>query len=242
MIAHAISHANSELLNEFLKLPKDASESWLSVKMALKQIAIKSRADDYTYKEMLQQINDLEAASRVAFFDKFITSFAYTFEGHEAPVYSVVDYDALGHSCMRMAYSADGIRVFSCGTSKEGEAHFVEWNESEGAIEREYSGFKKRSMGVVQFDTTKNRFLATGDEFQIKFWDMDNINLLTVTDADEGLPVSDRSSCTIDTVALTRNAEGGYTSQQPRPAVRGDNVPEAARQENENAPLGGLFT
>ncbi|GKA87820.1 TPR2-like protein isoform X1 [Tanacetum coccineum] len=41
------------------------------------------------------------------------------------------------------------ILLFSCGTSKEGEAHLVEWNESEGAIKREYSGFRKRSMGVV---------------------------------------------------------------------------------------------
>nr|GEW07554.1 protein TPR2-like isoform X1 [Tanacetum cinerariifolium] len=85
-----------------------------------------------------------------------------------------------------MAYSADGIRLFSCGTSKEGEAHLVEWNESKRAIKRQYYGFKKRSMGVVQFDTTNNHFLAAGDEFHIKFWDMNNINLLTVTHADEG--------------------------------------------------------
>ncbi|GKG54088.1 hypothetical protein Tco_0557611, partial [Tanacetum coccineum] len=50
--------------------------SWLSVKMALKQIAIKSGPDDYTYEDMLQQVNDLEAVSGVAFSDKFITSFA----------------------------------------------------------------------------------------------------------------------------------------------------------------------
>lgn len=81
-------------------------------------------------------------------------------------------------------------RLFSCGTSKEGESHLVEWNESEGAIKRTYSGFRKRSLGVVQFDTTKNHFLAAGDEFQIKFWDMDNTNILTITDADGGLPVS----------------------------------------------------
>nr|XP_043627620.1 protein TOPLESS-RELATED PROTEIN 2-like isoform X2 [Erigeron canadensis] len=147
----------------------------------------------------------------------------YTFEGHEAPVYSVcphykeqiqfifstaidgkikawlydclgsrVDYDAPGQWCTTMAYSADGTRLFSCGTSKEGEAHLVEWNESEGAIKREYSGFRKRSMGVVQFDTTRNRFLAAGDEFQIKFWDMDSTNMLTVTDADDGLPARPR--------------------------------------------------
>ncbi|XWS11792.1 hypothetical protein CRYUN_Cryun37aG0031000 [Craigia yunnanensis] len=145
----------------------------------------------------------------------------YTFEGHEAPVYSVcphhkesiqfifstaidgkikawlydsmgsrVDYDAPGHSCTKMAYSADGTRLFSCGTNKEGESHIVEWNESEGAVKRTYHGLGKRSMGVVQFDTTRNRFLAAGDEFLIKFWDMDNVNLLTAINADGGLPAS----------------------------------------------------
>jgi WD40 repeat protein len=81
-------------------------------------------------------------------------------------------------------------RLFSCGTSKDGEPHLVEWNESEGAVKRTYQGFRKRSMGVVQFDTTRNRFLAAGDEFLIKIWDMDNAGLLTTIDADGGLPVS----------------------------------------------------
>lgn len=103
---------------------------------------------------------------------------------------SRVDYDAPGHSCTTMAYSADGTRLFSCGTSKEGESYIVEWNESEGAVKRTYHGLGKRSVGVVQFDTTKNRFLAAGDEFVIKFWDMDNVNLLTTTDAEGGLPAS----------------------------------------------------
>ncbi|KAG2700912.1 hypothetical protein I3843_06G018900 [Carya illinoinensis] len=147
----------------------------------------------------------------------------YTFEGHEAPVYSVcphykeniqfifstaidgkikawlydclrsrVDYDAPGLWCTMMAYSADGTRLFSCGTSKEGESHLVEWNESEGAIKRTYSGFRNRSLGVVQFDTTRNRFLAAGDDFQIKFWEMDNTNMLIAVDADGGLPASSR--------------------------------------------------
>uniref|UniRef100_A0A1D1XVX1 Protein TOPLESS n=1 Tax=Anthurium amnicola TaxID=1678845 RepID=A0A1D1XVX1_9ARAE len=147
----------------------------------------------------------------------------YTFEGHEAPVYSVcphhkeniqfifstaldgkikawlydnmgsrVDYDAPGQWCTTMAYSADGSRLFSCGTSKEGESFIVEWNESEGAVKRTYQGFRKRSLGVVQFDTTRNRFLAAGDEFMIKFWDMDNVILLTTVDAEGGLPASPR--------------------------------------------------
>ncbi|XP_020265607.1 topless-related protein 1-like isoform X2 [Asparagus officinalis] len=147
----------------------------------------------------------------------------YTFEGHEAPVYSIcphskeniqfifstsldgkikawlydnggsrVDYTAPGPWCTTMAYSADGARLFSCGTSKDGDSYIVEWNESEGSVKRTYVGFRKRSLGVVQFDTTKNRFLAAGDEFMVKFWDMDNINLLTTTDAGGELPASPR--------------------------------------------------
>ncbi|KAG5044256.1 hypothetical protein JHK87_008171 [Glycine soja] len=100
---------------------------------------------------------------------------------------SRVDYDAPGHWCTTMLYSADGSRLFSCGTSKDGESFLVEWNESEGAIKRTYNGFRKKSTGVVQFDTTQNRFLAAGEDGQIKFWDMDNINLLTSTDAEGGL-------------------------------------------------------
>ncbi|XP_071733588.1 uncharacterized protein [Rutidosis leptorrhynchoides] len=145
----------------------------------------------------------------------------YTFEGHEAPVYSVcphvkenvqfifsiatdgkiklwlydtlcsrVDCDAPGHSSTTMAYSADRTRLFSCGTNKEGDSYIVEWNESSGGVKRTYNGLGKRSVEVVQFDTTKNRFLAAGDEFMIKFWDMDNVKILTTTDADGGLLAS----------------------------------------------------
>ncbi|KAL5849380.1 hypothetical protein ACOSQ4_007393 [Xanthoceras sorbifolium] len=100
---------------------------------------------------------------------------------------SRVDYDAPGLWCTRMLYSADGCRLFSCGTSKEGDSFLVEWNESEGAIKRSYTGFRKKSAGIVQFDTTRNRFLAAGEDNQIKFWNMDNINMLTSTEAEGGL-------------------------------------------------------
>ncbi|KAJ8751748.1 hypothetical protein K2173_025928 [Erythroxylum novogranatense] len=105
---------------------------------------------------------------------------------------SRVDYDAPGHSCTTMAYSADGKRLFSCGTSQQGESHMVEWNENEGTIKRNYQGFNKRSMGVVQFDTSKNKFLAVGDDYSIKFWDMDNPNPLMAVDAEGGLQESPR--------------------------------------------------
>ncbi|KAG0486752.1 hypothetical protein HPP92_008847 [Vanilla planifolia] len=105
---------------------------------------------------------------------------------------SRVDYDAPGNGCTTMAYSSDGSRLFSCGTCKDGESHLVEWNETEGTIKRHYLGFRKRCQGVVQFDTTRNRFLAAGEEFSIKFWDMDNTSLLTAIDAEGGLPASPR--------------------------------------------------
>ncbi|KAF3596308.1 hypothetical protein DY000_02025940 [Brassica cretica] len=147
----------------------------------------------------------------------------FTFEGHEAPVYSIcphhkeniqfifstaidgkikawlydnmgsrVDYDAPGKWCTTMLYSADGTRLFSCGTSKDGDFSLVEWNESEGSIKRTYLGFQKKLAGMVQFDTSKNHFLAVGEDAQIKFWDMDSINVLTSTDAEGGLPALPR--------------------------------------------------
>ena len=85
--------------------------------------------------------------------------------------------------------------MFSCGTSKDGDSFLVEWNESEGTIKRTYAGFRKKSNGVVQFDTTQNHFLAVGEDSQIKFWDMDNVNMLTSTEAEGGLPVGNLTIC-----------------------------------------------
>ncbi|XP_051224190.1 protein TPR1 isoform X2 [Lolium perenne] len=105
---------------------------------------------------------------------------------------SRVDYEAPGKWCTTMLYSADGTRLFSCGTSKDGDSHLVEWNESEGSIKRTYSGFHKKPsgvvQGVVQFDTAQNHILAVGEDNQIKFWDVDNTNMLTCIEADGGLP------------------------------------------------------
>ncbi|XP_024023613.1 topless-related protein 1 [Morus notabilis] len=105
---------------------------------------------------------------------------------------SRVDYEAPGRSCTTMAYSADGKRLFSCGTSKDGESHVVEWNENEGSVKRAYQGFHKHSSSVVQFDTTRNRFLAVGDDYSIKVWDMDNVNLFTTINAEGDLPACPR--------------------------------------------------
>ena len=67
----------------------------------------------------------------------------------------------------------------------------MEWNENDGAIKCVYNALWKRSVGVVQWlcNLIQRRFLPTGDEFQIKFWDMDNVDILTTTAAKGGLPV-----------------------------------------------------
>ncbi|WCJ30341.1 Protein TOPLESS [Euphorbia peplus] len=146
----------------------------------------------------------------------------FTFEGHGAPVYSVcpysrenvhfifstsvdgkikawlydsagprVDYDSPGFSCTTMAYSADGNRLFSCGTNPGGESYLVEWNEREGNIKRTYHGLIP-TVGIIQFDTSKSKFLAVGDDSSIKFWDMNNSDILTTTDAGGGIPANPR--------------------------------------------------
>ncbi|KAL8496924.1 hypothetical protein ACS0TY_020563 [Phlomoides rotata] len=103
---------------------------------------------------------------------------------------SRINCNAPGLSCMRMAYSSDGKRLFSCGTNENGESYIVEWSESEGFILRTYSGLSKYSSGMVQFDTAINRYLAAGDDHAVKIWDMDNTEILAVVDADGGLPAS----------------------------------------------------
>ena len=99
-------------------------------------------------------------------------------------------------------------RLFSCGTSKVGESYLMELNDSEGDVKRIYNGFQKRSSGVVQFHTTRNRFLAAGDEFVIKFWDMDSTNLFCQIEADGGLPVSNSGvSCYLVLYVLSHGVE-----------------------------------
>ncbi|PON90085.1 Topless family [Trema orientale] len=138
-----------------------------------------------------------------------------TFRGHEAPVYSVCSYqidpkyifsvDANGKikawvncdllyshdaapSWGRMVCTVDG-RLFLCGTSKDGNSYLVEWDHNDGGnVKQIYNGLRKRSASIVQFDTANSRYLAAGDDYHVKFWDMDNKNMLTYTCAAGGLP------------------------------------------------------
>ncbi|KAK1434049.1 hypothetical protein QVD17_10967 [Tagetes erecta] len=131
----------------------------------------------------------------------------HIFEGHNAPFLfssdidgkikawlyddpvSKHDFETPGYIWTRLTYSTDGSRLFSSGSNNDRDLYLVEWNESEGTVKRAYHGLGKQFAGVVQFDTVK-RFLAAGDEFSIKFWDMDNKLLLFSTNADGGLAAS----------------------------------------------------
>ncbi|XP_068638722.1 topless-related protein 1-like [Aristolochia californica] len=207
-IVHVYSYNGRDDLRHHLEIDAHAGNvNDLAFASPNKQLCIITCGDDKTIKV----------------WDAITGTKQFTFEGHEASVYSVcphykeniqfifstaidgkikawlydnmgsrVDYEAPNSSCTTMAYSADGTRLFSCGTGKDGISHIVEWNESEGAVKRQYQGLGKRSLVIVQFDTTKNRFLVCGDEFLVKFWDMDVENILTTTDADGGLPNSPR--------------------------------------------------
>ena len=57
-------------------------------------------------------------------------------------------------------------------------------------VKRTYIACTNHSIGVIHFDITKNRFVAVGDDYVIKIWDIDNVNLLSTLDAEGGLQVS----------------------------------------------------
>ncbi|GFY92434.1 WUS-interacting protein 2 [Actinidia rufa] len=103
---------------------------------------------------------------------------------------SRVDYDAPGHSCTTMAYSADGTRLFSCGTTKEGESHIVDWNENEGLSSGCIMVLGSGLSVLCNLIQQKVNFWLLVMSLVIKFWDMENTNLLTTTDAEGGLPAS----------------------------------------------------
>ncbi|WRX25550.1 WD40 repeat - like 10, partial [Theobroma cacao] len=71
---------------------------------------------------------------------------------------------------------------------EDGRSFLVEWYRNERIVKRIYEGFTKKSAGVVSFDIVQNQFLAAGEDSQIKFWNMDDSNLLTFIDAEGGLP------------------------------------------------------
>ncbi|GKD72683.1 protein TOPLESS [Tanacetum coccineum] len=117
----------------------------------------------------------------------------FTFEGHEAPVYSVCPHFKENIQMEQDLFFrwSTPTWLFSGGNKLRRIISLCgKWMKAKAAVKRAYNGLGKRSHTVLQFDTTKNRFLAAGDEFVIKIWDMDNISLLTTIDAEGGLSVA----------------------------------------------------
>ncbi|XP_050380281.1 protein TPR1-like [Argentina anserina] len=101
--------------------------------------------------------------------------------------------DAPGNWCTTFISSLDGSRMFSCGTSREGDTFLVQWRPNDGIVDegaktRIYSGFSNNSEGVSHFDITKNHFLAVGEDSQIKYWHMDHEEILASTYGEDQLP------------------------------------------------------
>ncbi|XP_020102466.1 topless-related protein 4-like [Ananas comosus] len=147
-------------------------------------------------------------------------SLVRTFEGHSAPVCSVlphsredfhfifsssmdgrmkawsynnvhnsaIDCPMQGNSFCNMAYNADETRLFACGIREDGLAYLEQWDDQNGNKVCSYVGFNNQCNGVPQFDVANIGILAAGEEYKIKFWDTDYVNLWTTIDAEGGLP------------------------------------------------------
>ncbi|XP_076884506.1 topless-related protein 4-like [Bidens hawaiensis] len=98
---------------------------------------------------------------------------------------SKIDFETPGFVSTRMANN--GTRLLS-SCSRGMKSFLVEWNDSERNVTRIYKGIGKNSA-IVPFDTA-GRFLAAGDEYCIKFWDLDDEHILCRTYADGGLLAS----------------------------------------------------
>ncbi|KAF9619560.1 hypothetical protein IFM89_007387 [Coptis chinensis] len=113
------------------------------------------------------------------------------FEGHEAPVLSVWPHYKENIEFIFSTAMDGKIKAWlydNLGSRVDYDAPGPTVPMGQGAAMRTYQGFREQSIGVVQFDTTKNHFLAVGDEFVIKIWDMDNPDLMMTIEADGGLP------------------------------------------------------
>ncbi|KAI7988920.1 Topless-related protein 2 [Camellia lanceoleosa] len=111
----------------------------------------------------------------------------FTFEGHEAPVFCVCPHVRENFHAFFMWYKP-----------QRGDPS-VEWVEKRSIERINYKGLQKHSLGIVQFDITKDRFLAAGDDYVIKFWEMESEDLLATSDAGEDLP---------ETLCICFNKEG----------------------------------
>ncbi|WZZ36818.1 hypothetical protein YC2023_020219 [Brassica napus] len=95
----------------------------------------------------------------------------------------------------------------------------------------------------IQFDTSKNHFLAVGEDGQIKFWDMDNINVLTSTDAEGGLPALPRLRFNREgNLLAVSTAENGFKILANTAGFRSLRAMEASAFETMRNPVDSSLT
>ncbi|MED6165360.1 hypothetical protein PIB30_098862 [Stylosanthes scabra] len=90
------------------------------------------------------------------------------------------DLPFMGDDC-KMHFDASSNRFFFSGIFEDKSHVLLEWNESEKNITRCYKEIKSHCPAII----SANGILAASDEYQVKFWDMENGELLTSIGANE---------------------------------------------------------
>ncbi|GJS58709.1 hypothetical protein Tco_0653493, partial [Tanacetum coccineum] len=173
---YQINHAFSKLYNDFVMLLTDVSGSWLSVKLALEQIVVKSRAEDYTYNEMRQQLDELEAAKGVRFSNKFVISFAYICKQTVAYLRNINKENEINEMVkLRLVLArVSGVTIagiFSMVASFTGDLELLE--------EMNYiTSYSKLLQLIQKFSTKSNKWLKKGGQHmkasykrELKIWE-----------------------------------------------------------------------
>ncbi|KAM7278645.1 hypothetical protein ACFE04_005779 [Oxalis oulophora] len=202
-IFHLYSYQNANIVQPHLEIDAHiGGVNDLAFSTPHKQLLVISCGDDMAVK-----VWDVKSGSRM-----------YSFESHNAPVFSLCSHikenvDFLlsnsvdgkikvwlfENSEAKVDFDgpaqgpsrmiyADSTRIFSSGVGKDGKSFLLEYHEGEGSIIREYQGFSEGSLSPKIFDTTQGWFLAVGDDHAVKIWEMDSVELKTIIDAGGDLP------------------------------------------------------
>ncbi|KAM7258458.1 hypothetical protein ACFE04_014199 [Oxalis oulophora] len=202
-IFHLYSYQNVNIVQPHLEIDAHiGGVNDLAFSTPHKQLLVISCGDDMAVK-----VWDVKSGSRM-----------YSFESHNAPVFSLCSHIKenvhfllsnsvdgkikvwlFENSEAKVDFDgpaqgpsrmiyADSTRIFSSGVGKDGKSFLLEYHEGEGSIIREYQGLSEGSLSPKIFDTTQGRFLAVGDDHAVKIWEMDSVELKTIIDAGGDLP------------------------------------------------------
>nr|GEX46212.1 NB-ARC domains-containing protein [Tanacetum cinerariifolium] len=143
-------------LKNFLK-----SACWLSVKLAMEQILVKSSAGDYTYEEMRQQLDELEAAKGVRLSNKFVTCFAYICKQTVASLRNINNKNEINEmvKLRQVLARVSGVMIagiFSMVAAFTGDLELLEEME-------DITSYLKLQL-IQKFSTKSNKWLKEGGQ------------------------------------------------------------------------------